>query len=151
MPGGDVVDVAGDAHLRGEQGRGEQALHVGFDGGVRVGDGGGLQCCLGQAGRLGRLLPEGGIGQKSGAALGVLDDRDFEEPVSLDLAAEQLLGEEGEVGDVVDDGLGDAPPALRMTGASASWSPRTIAGSTRWSRQVRMSTGWAGTPSGAGV
>ena len=24
------------------------------------------------------------------------------------------------------------PPTLRMTGASPSWSPRTIAGSTRW-------------------
>jgi len=43
--------------------------------------------------------------------LGVVDNRDFEQIVR-DLAAGQLLGEEGEVGDVVDDGLGDASPRV---------------------------------------
>src|SRR4029077_6215282 len=41
--GGDVIDVAGDAHLRRERGRAEQALDVGLDRDVRVGHGGGLQ------------------------------------------------------------------------------------------------------------
>jgi IS605 OrfB family transposase len=41
-PGGDVVHVAGDAHLRRQRGRGEQTLDVGADGRVRVGDGGGF-------------------------------------------------------------------------------------------------------------
>jgi hypothetical protein len=96
-------------------------------------------------------MPEARVGQKAGPALGVVDDRDLEEPVDLDLPGEQLLGEEGEVGDVIDDGLGDASPALRMTGASPSRSPRTIAGSTRWSRQVTMTTCAAAGPSARGV
>ena len=54
-------------------------------------------------------MPEAGVGEKAGPALRVVDDRDFEEPASRDLLAEQLLGEQGEIGDVVDDGLGDAP------------------------------------------
>ena len=118
---------------------------------MRIGYGGGFQRCLGQAGRCGGLMPEAGVGEKAGPALRVVDDRDLEEPVGRDLPAEQLLGEEGEVGDVVDDGLGDASPALRMTGASPSRSPRTIAGSTRWSRQVTMSTCAAGGPRAMGV
>ena len=118
---------------------------------MRVGYGGGFEGCLEEAGRLGRPAPEAGVGEKARSALGVVDDRDFEERVSQALAAEQLLGQEGEVGDVVDDRLGDTSPALRMTGASPSWSPSTIAGSTRWSRQVTMSTCRAGMPSAAGV
>ena len=51
--GRDVVHVAGDAHLGRKHRRGEQALDVGTDGDVRVGDGGGRQGGLGQAGRLG--------------------------------------------------------------------------------------------------
>jgi hypothetical protein len=39
--------------------------------------------------------------------LGVVDNRDFEQGVR-DLVAEQLPGEEREIGDVADDGLGDA-------------------------------------------
>jgi hypothetical protein len=118
---------------------------------VRVGDGGGFQRRLGDPGRRGGLAPEAGVGQEAGAALGVVDDRDLEETVRKDLPAEQLPGEVGEVGDVVDDGRGVPSPALRMTTASPSWSPRMIAGSTRWSRQATMSTCAAGGPSGAGV
>ena len=44
-----------------------------------------------------------GSGEKAGPALRVVHDRDFEEPVSRDLPAEQLLGEEGQ-----DLGLGHA-------------------------------------------
>jgi len=118
---------------------------------VRVGDGGGFEGRLGQAGRLGGLVPEAGVGEKAGAALGVMDDCDFEERVRRGLAAEQLFGEEGEVGDVVDDRLGDAPSGVTRAGASPSWSPRTIAGSTRWSRQVTMTTCAAAGPRMAGV
>ena len=57
--------------------RGEQPLDVSLDGKVRVGDGGGLQRCLGQAGRLGGSVPEAGVGEKAGSALGVVNDRDF--------------------------------------------------------------------------
>src|SRR5262245_17187808 len=52
-------------------------------------------------------MPEAGVGEKAGAALRVVDDRDLEETVRKDLLAEQLPGQVGEVGDVVDDGLGD--------------------------------------------
>ena len=126
-------------------------LDIGADGGVRVSDSGGFQRRLGQAGRLGGPVAEAGLGEKAGSALGVVDDCDFEEPVSGDLAADELPGEKGQVGDVIDDGLGDAPARVRMTTASPSWSPRMIAGSTRWSRQVTMTTCAAGGPSGPGV
>ena len=96
-------------------------------------------------------MPEAGVGEEAGPALRVVDDRDLKEPVDRDLPGEQLLGEEAEVGDVVDDGRGDAPPALRMTGASPSRSPRVIAGSIRWSRQVTMTTCAAAGPSARGV
>src|SRR5215510_2705815 len=43
------------------------------------------------------------------------------------------------------------PPALRRTGASPSLSPRVIAGSIRWSRQVTTITCAVGRPSGTGV
>jgi hypothetical protein len=43
------------------------------------------------------LLPEAGVGEEAGSALGVVDDRDLEEAVVLELALEQLLGEEGDV------------------------------------------------------
>jgi hypothetical protein len=79
---------------------------------VRVGDGGGLQRRLGDSGRLGGLAPEVGIGEKTGSALRVVDDGDLEERVCRALTAEQLLGKEGEEGDVVDDGLGDASPGV---------------------------------------
>jgi len=94
--------VPRDAHLRGELGRCEQALDVGLDSGVRVGDGGGFERCLGAPGCRGGLLPEGGVGEKAGSALGVVDDRDFEERVGPALAGEKLLAEEGDVGDVID-------------------------------------------------
>src|SRR5258708_40062531 len=45
-----------------------------------------------------------------------MDNRDFEERVRRALA-EQLLGEEGEVGDVVDDGLGDASAGVADDGS----------------------------------
>jgi hypothetical protein len=61
-PGGDVIHVAGDTYLRGEQGRAEQALGVGLDGGVRVGDRDSFQRCLAQSGRRGGLPPEAGVG-----------------------------------------------------------------------------------------
>ena len=38
-------------------------------------------------------------------------------------AAEQLLGEEGEEGDVVDDGLGDASPRVADDGCLAEAEP----------------------------
>jgi len=79
---------------------------------VRVGDGGGLQRRLGDSGRLGGLAPEIGVGEKTGSALRVVDDRDLEERVCRALTAEQLLSKEGEEGDVVDDGLGDASPGV---------------------------------------
>jgi len=79
---------------------------------VRVGDRGGLQRGLGQAGGLGGLVPEAGIGQETGAALGVVDDRDLEQAVIGELPREQLPGEEREVGQVLDDGLGD--PSARV-------------------------------------
>jgi len=118
---------------------------------VRVGDRGGFQGGLGESRRRRGLVPEAGIGEEAGAALRVVDDRDLEQPVVRQLPAEQLLGEERQVGDVVDDGLGDASPALRMTGASPSWSPRMIAGSTRWSRQVTTIICAVGGPRGTGV
>jgi hypothetical protein len=98
---------------------------------VRVGDRGGLQRRLGQAGRLGGLVSEVGVGEEAGSASGVVDDRDLEQRVSRALVAEKLLGEVGEVGDVVDDGLGDAPAGVADDGASPNRRPRTIAGSTR--------------------
>src|SRR5580698_3838934 len=60
--GRDVVHVAGHAHLGRKHRRGEQALDVGADGGVRVGDGGSLQGGLGQAGRLGGPVTVAGVG-----------------------------------------------------------------------------------------
>jgi len=47
----------------------------------------------------------------------VVDDRDFEQPVRRDLGAEQLLSEEGEVGNVIDDGLGDASSRVADDGS----------------------------------
>jgi hypothetical protein len=55
--------------------------------------------------------------QKAGAALGVVEDRDFEECVSRALGPGQLLDEEGEEGDVVDNGLGDAAPRVADDGS----------------------------------
>jgi len=68
-------------------------------------------------------VPEARVGEKPGAALGVVDDRDFEEPLSGDLAAEQLPGEEGQVGDVIDDGLGDAPAGVADDDGVAELEP----------------------------
>src|SRR6516165_4766723 len=90
---------------------------------MRVGDGGGFQRRLGQAGRPGGPVPEAGVGEKASSALGVVDDRDFEEPLSGDYAAEQLPGEEGQVGDVVDDGLGDAPAGVADDDGVAELEP----------------------------
>ena len=64
----------------------EQALDIGLDGGVRVGDRGGFQLCLGEAGRLGGLPPEAGVGEQAGAALRVVDNRDLKERVPGALA-----------------------------------------------------------------
>jgi hypothetical protein len=105
--GCDVVDVAGDADLRREPGRGEQSLDVGVDRDHRVGDGGGFQFGLGQPGCCCGLLPESGVGQQAGAALSVMHDRDFEER-GIVRVAEKQLGEQREKGDVADHGLGDA-------------------------------------------
>jgi hypothetical protein len=96
-------------------------------------------------------MPEAGVGEQAGAALGVVDDRDLEQPVVRVLAAEQLPGEEGEVGEVVDDGLGDAPAGVADDERLAEPEPRMIAGSTRWSRQVTISICAVGGPSGAGA
>ncbi len=52
----------------------------------------------------------------TGWPLRVVDDRDFEERAVRALGAEQLPGEEGEVGDVVDDGLGDASSGVADDG-----------------------------------
>jgi len=86
---------------------------------VRVGDHRGFQVRLGAASRLGGLVPEARVGEQAGSALRVVDDRDLEQRVGRDLVAEQLLGEEGEVGDVVDDGLGDAPARVPDDGGVA--------------------------------
>ena len=123
MPGGDVVHVAGDAHLRRQRGCGEQALDVGADGGVGVGYGGGFEGRLGEAGRLGGPVPEAGVGEEARSALRVMDDRDFEERVR---PVEQLLsqvGEVAEVGDVVDDGLGDASSGVADDGSVSEPEP----------------------------
>ena len=64
-----------------------------------------------------------GGGEKAGCALRVVDDRDFEERVCRVLAAEQLLGEEGDEGDVVDDGLGDSSPSVADDGSLAELEP----------------------------
>src|SRR5215468_7979924 len=90
---------------------------------MRVGDGGGFQRGLGEAGLLSSPMPEPGVGEKPGPALGVVDDRDFEEPVSLDLAVEELLGEEGKIDNVVDDGLGYAPAGVADDGSLAELEP----------------------------
>jgi hypothetical protein len=84
---------------------------------VRVGHGGGFEGCLGEPGRLGGPAPEAGVGEEARAALGVMDDRDLEERVGRALAAEQLLGQEGEEGDVVDDGLRDASSGVADDGS----------------------------------
>ena len=57
-------------------------------------------------------MPVAGVDEKPGSALRVMHDRDLEERVAGKLLAEQLLGQEGEVVDVVDDGLGDASPGV---------------------------------------
>ena len=44
-------------------------------------------------------MPEAGVGEEAGSALRVMDDRDFEEPVSRALAAEQLSNRPGGVRD----------------------------------------------------
>jgi hypothetical protein len=49
----------------------------------------------------------------------VVDHRDLKKAVVRVLAGEQLLGEVGEEGDVVDDGLGDAPPGVADDGRVA--------------------------------
>ena len=108
---------------------------------MRVGDHGGCQ----------RRIREAGGGEKAGCALRVVDDRDFEERVCRVLAAEQLLGEEGDEGDVVDDGLGDSSPSVADDGSLAELEPEDDRGSTRWSRQVTTSSCAAGMPSAAGV
>src|SRR5262249_47684555 len=105
--GGDVVDVAGDAHRRVQQRRAEQPLDVFRDGDVRVGDRGRLQRRLGDPGGRGGLSAKPGVGQEAGGALGVLDDGDLKAAGGEGLPTEQLPGEVGEVGDVLDDGLGD--------------------------------------------
>ena len=84
---------------------------------MRIGYGGGFEGCLGEAGRLGGPAPEAGVGEEARSALRVMDDRDFEERVRRALAAEQLLGQEGEVGDVVNDGLGDASSGVADDGS----------------------------------
>ena len=64
-------------------------------------------------------MPEAGIGEKAGSALRVVDDRDFEKHAVGVPGAGQLLGEKGEVGEVVDDGLGDASPCVPDDGSLA--------------------------------
>ena len=93
VSGGDVVHVTGDAHLRWQRGCGEQPCHVGADRGMRVEYGRGFEHRLGASGYLGELSPEVGVGEEAGSALGVVDDRDFEECLSVALAAQQLFGE----------------------------------------------------------
>jgi hypothetical protein len=53
----------------------------------------------------------------------VVEDRDFEEPAVLELAAEQLLGEEADVGDVLDDRLGDASSRVADDGGLTEPEP----------------------------
>jgi hypothetical protein len=78
---------------------------------------------LGLAGRLGGLMPVAGVGEKPGSALRVVHDRDLEEPAALELLAEQLLGQEGEVVDVVDDGLGNASARVADDGRVGELEP----------------------------
>ena len=96
---------------------------------MRVGYGRGFEGRLGEAGRLGGLAPEAGISKEARSALGVMDDRDFEERVRRARAAEQLPGQEAEEGDVVDDGPGDAAVrqflgASRRADSLATLTPR---------------------------
>jgi hypothetical protein len=113
---------------------------------VRVGDGGGFEGGLGEAGRLGGLAPEGGVSEEARSALGVLDDRDFEDRVRRALADEQLPGQEAEEGDVVDDGLGDASPGVADDGSVSELESEDDRGV-----DPVVEAGRAGTPSAAGV
>ena len=121
--GGDVVHVAGNTHLRWQHGCGEQALDVFSERRVRVGDRGCLERSLGEAGRLRDLMPEAGVGEEAGSALGVVDHRDFEECGRGAFFAEQQLGEKGQVGDVVDDGLVGAASNVADNGHVAELEP----------------------------
>ena len=96
-------------------------------------------------------MPEAWVGEKAGPALGVVDDRDLEEPVGRDLPGEQLLGEEGDVGDVLDDRRGDASSRVADDGSVAEPEPEDDRGVDRWSRQVTMSTCAAAGPRATGV
>ena len=119
MPGGDVVHVAGNTHLRWQQGRGEQALDV-----LSTVACGSATADAWSAAWGGRSPPRPDAGswrrRGSGSALGVVDNRDFEECGRGAFFAEQQLGEKGQVGDVVDDGLGGAASTLRMPARPAA-------------------------------
>ena len=53
----------------------------------------------------------------------MVNDRDLEQRVRRALQAEQLLREEGEVGDVVDDSLGDASSRVADDGRVSELQP----------------------------
>src|SRR6185437_2802452 len=59
----------------------------------------------------------------AGPALRVVDDRDLEERVGRQLAAEQLPGEKRQECDVLDDGRGDAPARVADDGRVAEPEP----------------------------
>jgi len=66
-----------------------------------------------------RLTPEARVGEKACPALRVVNDRDFHAPVAGRLPARHPAAEVGEVGDVFDDGLGDASPSVAQNGGVA--------------------------------
>jgi len=61
----------------------------------------------------------GEIAAWAGPALRVVNDRDFDAPVAVHRPAGQPAAEEGEVGDFLDDGLGDASPRVAQDGGVA--------------------------------
>jgi hypothetical protein len=90
---------------------------------VRIGDGGGFEGRLVRAGRLGGLATEAGVGEEAGPALRVVNHRDFDALIPVHRPAGQPPAKEGEVGDLLDDGLGDASPRVAQDGGVAELEP----------------------------
>jgi len=73
---------------------------------VRLADLGGFERLRGETGRVGGFASELRVEEEARPALAVVDDRDLEEPVGR---AEELFGQEREIGDVADYARGDPP------------------------------------------
>ena len=118
---------------------------------MRVGDRGGGQYRLRDSGRLGGLAPEIRVVEKAGSALRVVNDRDLEQCVRRVLAAEQLLCEERQVGDVVNDGRGDASSRVADDGSVSELESEDDGGVDPVVEQVTTITCAVGRPSATGV